>query len=115
MADLVAFVKPADLPPSLQPFVKSSNKEDENIRYVIFKIRGTVDSYYGLTIDKDTGFEKIEQKVNKDLVVVRLDDEAQKKLQALLRQFQEGQFAHYLSHQVHRAKYLHGTKNGPAY
>jgi len=100
-------VKPADLPPSLQPFVKSAIQSDENIRYVIFKIRGTIDSYYGLPIDKDTGFEKIEQKVNKDLVMVRLDDETQKKLRALLEQFQAGQFAHYLSHQVDQVKYPH--------
>ncbi len=106
LADLVAFVRAPDLPPSLRPFVKDSEDEGglEKIQ-VILKIRGTVDSYYATTVESGTTLEIVERRIHKDIGVVRLAPESKARLKGLLEKLQKGEFAHYLGHEIDRTKY----------
>jgi hypothetical protein len=100
-ADLVAFVKVPDLPPSLLPFLKLSDaKPSGDIRITVFKIRGTVDSYYSMPVRKGATVEAVAARMKKDLRVVRLAEESAGELSALLEKFKAGEFAHMLKHEI---------------
>ena len=108
LADLAAFVKPADLPPPLKPFIKLENQPLQSkvdLRCVILKIRGTIDSYYGLTIDKETKIERIQTKLAKDLKVVSIAPEARQKLNSLIDEWHDGGEARFLNHRTDTRRY----------
>ena len=111
-AELVAFMERQDLPPYLYPFIKTASwKEDNRIRrdsqLIVFKINGTIDSYYTIIAKNDVSIEQIEDKIQEDLGVVELSNEAQDTIRKLLDRFHRGEFAFFLNHQVDKAKCLY--------
>jgi FixJ family two-component response regulator len=109
VADLVAFVKPPDLPPSLYPFAKSTDWEvntngEGDVRLLILKIRGTIDSYHAIVVRKDVTIEDIEEKIHKELEIVRLSQNTRDKLEELLGRFQNGKFTYYVKQRFDSAE-----------
>ncbi|MCK4307664.1 DUF749 family protein [candidate division WOR-3 bacterium] len=109
-AELVAFMERQDLPPYLYPFIKTaSRKEDNSIKrdsqLIVFKINGTIDSYYTIIAKNDISIEQIEDKIQEDLGVVELSNEAQDTTRRLLEKFHRGEFTFFLNHHVDREKY----------
>ncbi len=109
-ADLVAFVEKQDLPPSLYSFVKSASWKDDtkveiDTRFIVFKIRGTVDSCHAIIINHAMNIEQVENKIQKDLGPIRLSNETRKTLKELLEKFRRGEFAYFLNHKVNNEKY----------
>lgn len=102
-ADLVAFVKPLDLPPSLYPFAKCTGwhenmaeKQDQDVRFLILKIRGTVDSFHAIIVKKNMDVEQIEKKISKELGIVTLSETAREKIKELLEKFRAGEFTYFV-------------------
>ncbi|MGB3480083.1 MAG: DUF749 family protein [bacterium] len=109
-ADLVAFVKPADLPPSLYSFVESLGWRKDMSKasdkyYVVLKIKGTTDSYHAIMFESRMGIEQIEEQLHADLGVVELGNEARKELEECLALSRRGEFVHYLNHSIDPKKY----------
>jgi DNA-binding response OmpR family regulator len=105
IADLVAFVKPLDLPPSLQPFARSAGwKRDmfaeNDARFAVFKIRGTMDSYHALMIKNGADINQVEHEIHQDLEIVELSDETRERLKILLDKLRHGEFTYYVNHKV---------------
>ena len=109
LADLAAFVRLLDLPPLFRPFIKTPNhkkdKGEEDTQTIVFKILGTTDSYYAIMIKKETTVELVEQKIRRNLGVVKLTDEAKKKLKELLEKLRCGEFVHFINPRFARNKY----------
>jgi hypothetical protein len=105
IADLVAFVAPAELPGSLRPFVKTDRVLTGEARWVVFKIRGTVDSYYGLVLEKETGIDDVEKRIENDLGIVQMSGETKQQLDSLIEQWQHDDSVHFLSHRLDVERY----------
>lgn len=111
-ADLVAFVKPFDLPPSLYPFAKctgwqESMTAEQDVRFLILKIRGTVDSYHAIVVKNNMDIEQVEEKIDKDLGIVKLSSASQMRLEELLQKFQSGEFTYFVRQQVNKMTFPH--------
>jgi len=112
IADLIAFVKPLDLPPSLYPFAKCTGWEadtdaEQDIRFLILKIRGTIDSYHAIVVKNDMTIQDIEDKIHRELEIVELSESTREKLRELLQKFQNGEFTYFVRQQVDKAKFPH--------
>jgi hypothetical protein len=108
LADLVAFVKPSDLPSSLTPFFPAQELKKckgPDVRCIVLKIRGTVDSYYAMGAHIDTTVEQIETKLRQDLGVVRLTRRSQKQLKELCEELKQGKYAHFLNHRTDKKQH----------
>lgn len=112
IADLAAFVKPLDLPPSLYPFAKSAGWKmntdaEQDIRFLMLKIRGTIDSYHAIVVKNNMTIEDIEEKIHKELEIVKLSNATRARLKALLKKFRKGEFTYFVNHQINKAEYPH--------
>ncbi len=112
IADLVVFVKPLDLPPSLYPFAKctgwqESMTAEQDVRFLILKIRGTVDSYHAIVVKNNMDIEQVEEKIHKDLGIVKLSNATRDKLKELLQKFRSGEFTYFVRHQINKATFPH--------
>jgi len=111
-ADLVAFVKPFDLPPSLYPFAKCTGWQEnmateQDVRFLILKIRGTVDSYHAIVVKNNMDIEQVEEKIHKDLDIVKLSNATREKLKELIAKFRSGEFTYFVRQQLSKAKFPH--------
>jgi FixJ family two-component response regulator len=111
-ADLVAFVKPLDLPPSLYPFAKCTGWQEnmateQDVRFLILKIRGTVDSYHAIVVKNNMDLEQVEEKIDKDLGIVKLSEVTREKLKELMEKFCSGEFTYFVGQQLNNVKFPH--------
>jgi hypothetical protein len=112
-ADLIAFVEKQDLPPSLRPFLKSASwrdriKVERDTRHIILRIREAPDACHAVIVNNGMGLEEIEDRIQKDLEVVRLSEETRTILKGLLERFRRGEFTYFLSREA--SKVRHGYK-----
>ncbi|MGB3341578.1 MAG: DUF749 family protein [bacterium] len=111
-ADLVAFVKPLDLPPSLYPFAKCTDWQEnmaaeQDVRFLILKIRGTIDSYHAIVVKNNMAIEQVEEKIHKDLGIVKLSEVTREKLKELMAKFHSGEFTYFVGQQLNKAEFPH--------
>jgi len=88
IADLVAFAKVRNLSTSLQPFVKmacnvKNRNLNEDTKAIVFKVRGTVDSYQVILADDNITMEEVEKEFLEELDCV-ISNELRNRLKQVL-------------------------------
>lgn len=111
--DLLAFVERQDLPPSLRPFVKHASwrdriKVERDTRHIILRIREAPDACHAVIVNNGMSLEEIEDRIQKDLEVVRLSEETRTILKELLERSRKGDFAYFLSREASEVR--HGSR-----
>ena len=108
-ADLAAFLECQDLPPSLFPFVRSACwrdgvKVERDTRLIILSVREAPDACHAIIGHDGMTIEEVEEKIRKDLEVVRLSEEAHQTLKELLAKSQMGELVYFLSYEPGTAR-----------